>query len=308
MMSSLYEDYLGPGSGKRFKKKQAAGLAATLIVHALILFGAVKARFEVKMLPVEKKTINVHLGPRVNVGLPADYEKHLADLDLLESGGDAYWGEIGRRAGRGGRRGAESGPASPAPSAAESGPDVPEAVSGTFALAYRIGSEKKEIPDFDLRPPAAAESAEGARSAPSTSDPRLKSYPSTDIRAAGGGEGYALARSTFGDRVVYRGRLPAGVQSAALTAWGRRVVESVQKRWVLPLSAKEGSGGQVALTVIVEKDGRASLVRINASSRIALLDRSAVSAVTDSLPFPSLPEGFPGRNLETFFLFDCHEK
>jgi len=308
MVSSLFEEYLGRGPGRRFKGKQAAGLAVTLVLHALFIYGALRARFEIKMLPVGKKATGVYLGPRTRVDLPADYENHLADIDLLESGGDAYWGDIGRfpgriRGGAAGRVAAETSPA-----AAETGSVMPEAATGAFALGYRPGSERKEIPDFDLRPPEAAAPGSGIRAPRSSSDPRLKSYPATDIRAGAGGEGYALARSSTGNRVIYRGRLPSGTQSAELSAWGRQAVEAVQKSWVLPLSGREWSGGQVAVTVVVEKDGRASLVRINNSSTLALLDRSALAAVTASLPFPPLPDDFVGLNLEAFFLFDCHEK
>ncbi|OGD30544.1 MAG: hypothetical protein A2Y56_04540 [Candidatus Aminicenantes bacterium RBG_13_63_10] len=308
MFSSLFDNYLSPRPSRRLKGRQAAGLAITLAAHALLILGAVKARFEIKLLPIENKIAAVYLGPRVKVGLPADYEKHLAGIHLLESGGDAYWGDIGRGAGRG-------GPARPSSVPAESsavvgpGDSAPGGASAAFVLSYRPGSEKSGVPDFDLRQPGQPEPSAGRRAPrPGVSDPRLKSYPSTDIRGSGPGEGYALARSATGDRVIYRGNLPPGARNVDLTAWGREVVESVQKHWVLPLTASELKGGKVGVTVVVEKDGRASLARINNSSHIALLDRSALSAITASLPFPPLPEGFPGRTLEAFFLFDCYEK
>jgi len=308
MISSLFEGFLGRTPVKKPRPRQAVGLAVSAAVHALFLLGAVKARFEVKMLPVERRISTVYLAPRAEIELPADYEKHLADLRLLEPGGDAYWGEWARSSGR--ERGeAVRSATSEEPSTEAAQPSAgPEGSPGGFALSYRPGSEKSEVQDFDLRPSGRTAPASGIRPSRPAADPRLKSYPGSDLRREGAEGGHALARSTTGDRVIYRGRLPAGSQSAELSAWGREVVEAVQSRWIIPLTAEETKGGRTAVTVVVEKDGRASLVRIDNSSHVALLDRSVLSAITASLPFPPLPDDFSGRNLEAFFVFDCHAK
>ncbi len=85
-------------------------------------------------------------------------------------------------------------------------------------------------------------------------------------------------------------------------------MEAIQKYWILPVTKADLKAGKVGVTVVVEKDGTVSLIRIINSSNTALLDRSALAAITASLPFPPLPGGFPEPSLETYFLFDCHEK
>jgi TonB family protein len=308
LMISLFEEFLAGKPRRRFGRKRAAGLAATLAVHALLILAAVTARFEVKFLPVPKKAIDVFPGPRIRVSLPEDYENHLTDIDLLERGGDAYWGRESRAPGKRGTR--VSPPASGDRSAdAGRGEEVPPGSGSNFTLTYRPGSERGVPPGFDLRRPGETgpPTAAGA-SQPGMSDSRLKSYPSTDLRGGATGGDYLLARSSTGDRVIYRGRAPGGAQSDLLSAWGRQVVEAVQKRWILPAGESELKGGKVGVTVVVEKDGRASVARLDTSSNIALLDRSALAAITACLPFPPLPGDFPGRSLEAFFLFDCHEK
>lgn len=308
MICMLFEEFRAGRGRRRFGRKQAVGTAVTLAVHALIILGAVRARFEIKLLPVQRRVINVYPGPRIQVSLPEDYQDHLADIDLLEAGGDAYWGGASRVPGTRGKRASPA--VSTAPSSDARRGEVAAPGSGaSFALSYRPGSEKSGLPGFDLQLPGeAGATASGGAAGPGVSDPRLKSYPSTDLRGGAAGGDYALARTSTGDRIIYRGRSPGGVQSVELTAWGRRVVEAVQKQWILPAAGHEVKGGKVGVTVVVEKDGRASLARIDASSNIALLDRSALAAITACLPFPPLPDDFPGRSIETFFLFDCHEK
>ena len=55
--------------------------------------------------------------------------------------------------------------------------------------------------------------------------------------------------------------------------------------------------------VIIEKSGELLSVEITKSSEIQLLDQTALSALHMSSPFPKLPDDFPNKNLEAYFVF-----
>ncbi len=324
MKISLFVEFIQPEKRRPNLARTAAGLAVTLAFHGLLVYAVVTAKFEVKIVAFEQKATRVYLAPATKVKLSRDYERQLARLPQAGAIEGIEPLEPGRPAGRGRGSGAGEAPTgrealpadASAPSAQAAGPSgktvIPGESSSGFVLSYKPGSEKGKVPDLDLSLPgrALAQQRRGS-GGPAVSDPRLKSYPGADfstIRGGSGGVGHTLARSGTGDRVIYRGNLPPGVRGEILTVWGRQAVEAIQKNWVLPAAKKDRVEGKVGLTVTVEKDGRASSVRLVNSSNISLLDRSAVAAIAASLPFPRLPEAFPGESLEAYFLFDCYAK
>ncbi len=294
------------------KRNRWAGWIISLSLHGLALWGVVRARYEVKILPVEKKIASVHLGPKIRVGLPDDYEKHLASLEDLERQDVVPWGrskEATRPAGR--PAFASTGRTRRTATGEEGTGSSGDRPSG-FSLSYRPGSERTPTGGFDLQPappPMGGGSPTGSRASVSRLDLKPELFSGAGGTGGGGtGGGYALARSSTGDRVVYRGRWPSGTEAVDLSPWGRNVVETIQKNWNVPSAGGDIQKGKVGVTVVVEKDGRVKLIRLEHSSHAAALDRSALSAVGASLPFPPLPPEFGGQSLEVFFLFDCHEK
>lgn len=76
-------------------------------------------------------------------------------------------------------------------------------------------------------------------------------------------------------------------------AWYNASVEAALKsRWVKPVL--EGVGGPLTVTVAFEvlRDGTVRDIRIDASSGVPSLDRSALRAVGDASPLPPLPAGW----------------
>ncbi len=86
--------------------------------------------------------------------------------------------------------------------------------------------------------------------------------------------------------------------------WARRAVNRVKNNWLIPAAVLVGASGQVTITVIVEKDGKISNIRLSKSSQLAALDQAAITAFALSNPLPPLPGDFPYRNLSTDFVFD----
>ncbi|UCC41632.1 MAG: TonB C-terminal domain-containing protein [Candidatus Aminicenantes bacterium] len=100
-----------------------------------------------------------------------------------------------------------------------------------------------------------------------------------------------------------RGRASFQVKDYDISPWAKIVVDRIQKNWVLSPSQKTGAKGEVEIFVIIEKSGELSSVEIIRSSEIQLLDQTALKALNISSPFPKLPDDFPNKNLEAYFVF-----
>lgn len=84
-----------------------------------------------------------------------------------------------------------------------------------------------------------------------------------------------------------------------------RVVWAVRRNWysMIPVSARLGQKGRVAIVFEIRRDGSVPELRLVASSGADPLDRAALGAIRASNPFPPLPEEFTGPNLVLQFIF-----
>jgi TonB family protein len=84
-----------------------------------------------------------------------------------------------------------------------------------------------------------------------------------------------------------------------------RVVFNVRRNWysMIPVAARLGQKGRVAIVFEILKDGSVPELRLVASSGSDSLDRAAVGAIRGSNPFPPLPEEFTGNHLVLQFIF-----
>ncbi len=84
-----------------------------------------------------------------------------------------------------------------------------------------------------------------------------------------------------------------------------RVVWNVRRNWyaVIPVTARLGTKGRVAIVFEILKDGSVPELRLVASSGSDPLDRAALAAIRASNPFPPLPEEFTGEHLVLQFIF-----
>lgn len=88
-----------------------------------------------------------------------------------------------------------------------------------------------------------------------------------------------------------------------LGSWAEKVIASVQQLWFLKPSQLDTVEGQIKVSAAVGKKGQLLSARIVESSSFPLLEKSALSALERSAPFPRLPEAFPGENLEILLVF-----
>ena len=100
-----------------------------------------------------------------------------------------------------------------------------------------------------------------------------------------------------------RGSASFKVKDYDISPWAKIVVDRIQKNWVLSPLQKTSTKGEVEIFVIIEKSGELSSVEIIESSEIQLLDQTALSALHMSSPFPKLPDDFPNKSLEAYFVF-----
>lgn len=92
-----------------------------------------------------------------------------------------------------------------------------------------------------------------------------------------------------------------------LTPWAKKIVDKIQKNWLIPPGEKTRAKGQVGISVIVKKGGELLSIKIIESSEIQWFDQAALKALNLSSPFPSLPEDFPDKTLETYFVFKYND-
>lgn len=71
----------------------------------------------------------------------------------------------------------------------------------------------------------------------------------------------------------------------------RTIHRSIEKhKHYPPLAVKRGWEGNVGIRFLIHRDGHIEKVSVTRSSKIALLDEAAISAVKDGNPFPPFPE------------------
>ena len=120
--------------------------------------------------------------------------------------------------------------------------------------------------------------------------------------AAGGappkaGRGGAPAGPPRGTRVV------PNIVRYDFTPWANEIVNRIQTRWSLGQEAFVGYVGEVGVNVMITKGGELLASDVRASSKIDLLDQTALQAVRASAPFPPLPADFPNSTLEFYLVF-----
>jgi TonB family protein len=92
-----------------------------------------------------------------------------------------------------------------------------------------------------------------------------------------------------------------------ISPWAEGVVDRIQKNWAISPAQEISEKAVVEISVIIEKNGELSSYKIVNSSLEPLLDQAALKALELSSPFPKLPDDFPYRNLEAYFVFQYHD-
>lgn len=126
-------------------------------------------------------------------------------------------------------------------------------------------------------------------------------------RARTGREGTALGvgESGTGDGSGPVGQSQAffNIEAYDLSPWAKRVLLSIKRNWVIPTATEESVDQPVEITIVIEKSGNISSIKVKQSSNSDTFDQAAVNALRLSSPLPNLPQDFPNKNLEARFMF-----
>ncbi len=81
------------------------------------------------------------------------------------------------------------------------------------------------------------------------------------------------------------------------------VAAALYSQWRRPILEGLGQPIEVRITFEIQRDGRVVDLQVAHSSGLAVLDRSALGAVTDASPLPPLPATWSGATLPAAFVF-----
>jgi len=104
------------------------------------------------------------------------------------------------------------------------------------------------------------------------------------------------------------GRFSPVVRGCNIMPWARRTISKIKRNWSIPLASQAGIKGVAGVSVIVERDGKISSVRLEKSSASDTLDEAAIAAFTLSNPLPGLPDDYPYHDLRAYFLFNYNDR
>ncbi|MGD2091789.1 MAG: TonB family protein [Candidatus Aminicenantes bacterium] len=126
-------------------------------------------------------------------------------------------------------------------------------------------------------------------------------------RARTGSEGTAAG---VGESGTGEGSGPVGqnqaffnIENYDLSPWAKRVLFTIQKNWLIPMATEKSVEQPVEITIVIEKNGNISSIKVKQSSNSDTFDQAAVNALRLSSPLPNLPQDFPFKNLEARFMF-----
>ncbi|HVP90210.1 MAG TPA: TonB family protein [Terriglobales bacterium] len=306
----MFEDCLGlHRENGRARRGKSIALAASLVLHGLLIYGFVHARFTIKLLTVRARVQDLRIAPPVRLSVPrvvGGPAQGRPPQDLSQAGPPG--------GGAGGPRRAAPPPA-PAPvppgaAAAAPGPTAQGPVIPSLAAKFRefLGSRYRtgQGPDLSitLAPPGTKPTA-GATSGKGTA-PDFYQYltggPGSGEMPSGAGDG-----KRGGGAGGQRASISIPLKGYNLGPWAQKVLELIMKNWELPYAPGLTERTWVKVIVVVKKNGELASVELAEGSARDVLDEAALGAVRASLPFPALPDDFPGDFLEASVEFTYHD-
>lgn len=312
-------------------RRKIISLSIAIFLHLMLILYLRQAKVFIKILPFQRET-EVAIARYPDVSLPSNLEEVIrhppAPEDLARKPGDKGSGVPG------GQLGGVGGPGAGSSSGDRPGREKPGGVEQPtipFDLETYLASGTREISppsgvrlnlstrfkstgkyNFSLKLPVRPESPQD--SGKEESSPSLKSdvYQYVEPKA------YQQARKALrfspagkprpgGFRVSGSGEATASGYHYDIKPWAEKVVNLIQARWVLPQVAVMPKNKNVALVLLVDRDGQLLSLEITNSTSSEVLDQAAVSAVKLSTPFPPLPADFPGKSLEFYLVFTYHD-
>lgn len=329
MSRPLFEFITQPEKYELSRGRRALVLLAVLVFHIFVLYFLLTARFHIKFLKLGGTIQTVVLVPPVTGGVPPVQRTPVifapggagrAEVPAASQAGGA---PVGVNAQRGASSSGAQGQGQPSVRGGAAQRPASGALPPGAASPFILRVPVKPGP-LTGKETGGVTGGVGGNYTPPPRSTKMRSYTQTDYwgrrlglspepgteESPGGplGSAHALARSSTGDKVIYRGNASPSVRGFDISPWAQLLVNIIQRNWVLPPSDAAKASGRVGITIIVDGSGQLSTVRMINSSSNQLLDRAALDAIARSLPFPRLPQGFPDRQLEAYLLFDYHEK
>lgn len=318
MSRPLFEYITHPEKAGLSRRTKTILLVSVIVFHVVVLYFAFTAKLPMKILKLGAKVYTVNIAPplpefRPGTG-PAETPAGAPPGAAPRHAGVQPARPANMPSGGGVQAGPTGGAASPSLQARPSaGLRYPFSLKAPFKPGP-IGPEElqRSIPG----------GTPGASGTPSTSTkfwvytktdpwgrtPAAGSEPGSGLSPGGPlGSSYELISSGTGPKVLYRGNPSLVSRGYNIAPWAKVVMALLQKNWQLPSSDRAKSTGRVGVTIIVEKSGTLSTLRLIDSPNDQILVRAALDAITRSLPLPQLPEDYPGLRLEAYLLFDYHE-
>lgn len=133
----------------------------------------------------------------------------------------------------------------------------------------------------------------------------VRNFNRNRARTGSGGTTTGIGESETGDGSGPVGQSQAffNIENYDLSPWAKRVLLSIQKNWLIPIANEENVDQPVEITIVIEKNGKISSIKVKQSSNSNAFDQAAVNALRLSSPLPNLPRDFPNKNLEARFMF-----
>lgn len=298
----MFEDslFIDKG-GRRPLRARIVPLAVSLVLHAALVYLLLTATMTIKILPLGKSITNVMIVPPPAPSMPTI----VGPGGGKTAGASAAEGGLGREAPGPPIRPTPPPPPAPGPKNAATG--APPASSGLASEFQRsIGSRFKPGGDSELKivlGPPGAPAAPPPASGPRGTLPDFYQYiPGAGIpggRGLGPGSGRAGGGSGAGQRAAMR----IALKGYDLAPWAEKVVDAIQRRWILPNVGKLAAETRIRLALMIKKDGSLESMEILETCSLEILDQAVLRAIRESLPFPALPADFPGDILECLLEF-----
>jgi len=318
-MFSEFEEKLLPIHGfKSELKRNVFCLLASIIFHALLILIFINVASPIKVIRFKEEVTDLIIVPPEALLLPEGYE------DMPGTGLYEY-----PFLGRGPRERkftsremepeVESGVMAEIPSLPER-EEMPsqEEVEKPPSLRGRLTPSPKLFSGFDLKFPVGSdldlskttkEESEvgGAYEYKERRGMDFSKYLRSDLSRILPSTGKSSSGRPGKGQTGRRARASFKVQGYDITPWAERVVNRIQSNWTVPLHQAASVSQAVGVSVIIDKNGKLTSTEILSSSRVDSLDQAAIEAIRLSSPFPSLPDDFPYKTLEAFFVFQYYD-
>ncbi|MDI6849510.1 MAG: TonB family protein [Candidatus Saccharicenans sp.] len=300
-------------------------LTIAILLHVLLILYLKQAKIVVKILPFIRETDLVIAKYPETGPLPplpeVIKEPPVAEDRAAGQPGGAGQAGAGRPGGRPGAAGTAGAPGAASEATGPGQPSIPFDLEAYLAAGRRESQTQSGVRinlsrirpvsgkyRFSLKLPVRPEPESTEAEPPPSIKSDVLQYASPR----------AYEKPGRGLRFTETGRALPGIpgavtpQAAAgyrynIKPWAEKVVSLVQSRWILPQLAVMPRNKNVALILLVDRDGQLQSLEVATSTTSEILDQAALTAVRLCVPFPPLPEDFPGKSLEFYLVFTYHD-